>query len=123
MKPKDETIDTAATVLIVTGLVSYMANFGLTIGPVSWLYIPEVVQPFFIPYATLANWIGASITMILFPILKDVLQDKNPAPLFLFFALWALFSYVVNLKFMIETKGKTEQQIIKEYVNLQGKIA
>ena len=31
--------------LIIAGLVIFMANFGLSLGPIVWLYIPEIVEP------------------------------------------------------------------------------
>ena len=78
-----------------------MANFGLSLGPIVWLYIPEIVQPNFIPFTTAINWTGASLTVILFPIIKDALPNQNPAPLFLFFAAWTFISFFVNIKFVV----------------------
>jgi hypothetical protein len=46
-----------------------MAIYGLSLGPVSWLYIADIVQPKMIPYSTAGNWIPASIIIILFPII------------------------------------------------------
>ena len=53
----------------MVGLFMFMAAFGLSLGPVVWLYIPEIVQPKIIPYSTASNWISASIVIILFPII------------------------------------------------------
>ena len=52
-----------------------MAVFGLSLGPVVWLYIPEIVQPRIVPFSTATNWIIASIVIILFPILTDNLPN------------------------------------------------
>ncbi len=30
---------------VIIGLVIFMANFGLSLGPVVWLYIAEIVEP------------------------------------------------------------------------------
>lgn len=57
-------------VLIVFGLVLFMANFGFTIGPVVWVYLPEIVQPKVLPYATMVNWASAALIMLLFPVIK-----------------------------------------------------
>lgn len=35
----------ASNGLVISGLVIYMANFGLSLGPVVWLYIAEIVEP------------------------------------------------------------------------------
>jgi hypothetical protein len=55
---------------ILTGLVIFMANFGISLGPVVWLYIPEVVQPSIVPFSTGINWGGAALVMLLFPIIQ-----------------------------------------------------
>jgi hypothetical protein len=47
----------------------FMAVFGLSLGPVVWLYILEIVQPKIVPYSTAGDWISASIVIILFPII------------------------------------------------------
>lgn len=56
-------------VFILLGLVIFMANFGLSLGPVVWLYIPEIVQPNIVPFSTGVNWGGAALVMLLFPII------------------------------------------------------
>ena len=61
--------------LIIVGLFLFMAVFGLSLGPVVWLYIPEIVQPRIVPFSTATNWIIASIVIILFPILTDNLPN------------------------------------------------
>jgi hypothetical protein len=36
-------LETFANILIIIGLVVFLANFGLSLGPIVWLYIPEIV--------------------------------------------------------------------------------
>lgn len=59
--------------LILTGLFCYMANFGLTLGPIVWMYIPEIVNASFLPYSTMMNWGGAAMCILFFPIIKAIL--------------------------------------------------
>jgi MFS family permease len=66
---KDSNTD-VGNILILLGLVFFMANFGLSLGPVVWLYIPEIVQPNIVPFSTGINWTGAALVMLLFPIIK-----------------------------------------------------
>ena len=54
-----------------------MGNFGISLGPVVWLYIPEIVQANIIPFSTGVNWAAAACCMLLFPIIKDILPDQN----------------------------------------------
>lgn len=56
--------------LIVLGLVVFMANFGLTLGPVVWVYLPEIAQPKILSYATMVNWLTSAFIMFLFPMIK-----------------------------------------------------
>jgi SP family arabinose:H+ symporter-like MFS transporter len=100
-----------SVVLILTALFYYMANFGLSLGPIVWMYIPEVVKPSFLPFSTMVNWGGSALIILLFPIIKAHLPEQNPGPLFLFFAIWSGISYVLNKKYVIETRGKTSKQI------------
>ncbi len=97
----------ASEVMILIGLFFYMAVFGLSLGPVVWLYIPEIVQPRIVAYSTTSNWICASLVIILFPIITDNVLDKNPGILFLFFTVWCICSVVFNYFFVLETKDKT----------------
>lgn len=106
--------------LILLGLFCYMANFGLTLGPIVWMYIPEVVSPSFLPYSTMVNWGGAAASILFFPIIKEHLPGENPSGLFFFFTAWSAVSFLVNQKFVIETMGKTQRQIKDEYQALQG---
>jgi hypothetical protein len=97
--------------LILIGLFMFMAVFGLSLGPVVWLYIPEIVQPKIVPYSTASNWISASLVIILFPIATEDLLNGNPGVLFVFFTVWCLGSFVFNYLFVLETKDKTEKNI------------
>ena len=58
---------------ILFGLIFFMACFGLTLGPVVWIYLSEVAQPKILSFATAANWGTCSLVMFLFPIIKKAL--------------------------------------------------
>ena len=88
---------------VIIGLVIFMANFGLTLGPVVWLCIPEIIEPDRVPIAVGSNWGSTSIIIFLFPILSSSIGQW---PLFMFFAGWCTVSFFVTQKFFIETKGK-----------------
>ncbi len=60
---------------ILVGLVFFMAAFGLTLGPVVWIYLAEVAQPKVLSFATAANWGTCSIVMLFFPIIKKALPE------------------------------------------------
>lgn len=91
-------------VLIIGGLVVFMANFGMSLGPIVWLYIPEILEPQLIPISTMANWASAAFITFLFPVLEKALE--GPAYLFLFFAAYSTVSFFISQKFMLETRDK-----------------
>lgn len=92
---------------ILFGLFIYMGVFGISLGPIVWLYIPEIVQPKVVPFSTAANWISASLIIMLFPIMTEHLLNDNPSVLFAFFAVWCILSFVLHLRYVVETKDKS----------------
>jgi hypothetical protein len=76
-----------------------MGAFGLTLGPIVWLIIPEFVEPRIIPYSTMVNLTGASICIIIFPIASAQLPNK--AYLFGIYLLWGIGSILINQKFLV----------------------
>lgn len=100
-------------VLVMVGMFVFMAAFGLSLGPIMWLYIAEIVEPRILPFTTLTNWVTSALVMTLFPIISSALGSKGP--LFLFYAVWAFASLMVNQKYMVETKGKSQTEIYREF--------
>lgn len=99
----------------------YMAAFGLTLGPIVWLYIPEIVEPNVIPYSTMTNLFGTALCIIGFPLIpqnkdKPEARDLTFIP-FTFFFVWCLISLFINQYLMVETKNKSRQKIFDEYKN------
>jgi hypothetical protein len=88
-------------------MLLFIVGYGFTIGPIAWIYIPEILDPSMIPYSTTATWVGASIVMVLFPILTEDYLNGNPSILFIFSTVWCLGSAIINYFFALETKGKT----------------
>ena len=88
-------------------LFLYMTTFGLTTGTIVWLIIPELVEPRIIPYSTMANLIGGTTIIMLFPIASA--KFGNKAYFFGFFFIWGLAALFVNHKYLVETKEKTRK--------------
>lgn len=108
-------------ILTIAGLFLCKFFFGTFIGPITWQYMPEIIEPRLIPYTTTVNWLTGSIVVTLFPILaEDVLN--NPAPVFIFFSVYCGLCVVFNFFFMVETKGKTQLEIKQEFkeINVCG---
>lgn len=93
--------------LILIGLIIFMGVFGVSLGPIVWLCIPEIVQPKVIPFSTAMNWICASIIIILFPIITENVLNSNPTLLFFIFTVLLILFLVFFFRSLIETKDKT----------------
>lgn len=63
-------IDMAIAVLFVLGgwepsgylifllLIAFNIVYGVTLGPIIWLYVPEIIPAKVVPLATMTNWLG-----------------------------------------------------------------
>lgn len=80
--------------------------FSLSSGPVTWIYISETVQPNYMAYSTMVNWVTLAGVNTVFPIIKHHLNG-DPTWIFLFYGLFTLFSFIVFKVMLIETQDKT----------------
>ena len=94
-------------ILVLIGV--YMVVFGFTIGPVIWLYVPEILPTKMVPVATIMNWLGCSICVIIPPIIISAMG--NPYAVFLFLGGIELAFFIPNLFFVKETKGLAPYEI------------
>lgn len=107
-------IKTEATNYMIVGLLYvYMLLFGFTLGPIVWMYIPEIVKAKWVPFTTMTNWGVCVITVLLFPILQSALG--SPLAIFFFLGAYCFAGGVVNYFFLVESKGKTSKEISEEY--------
>lgn len=84
--------------------------YGLTLGPLVWPYLPEVVPARVIPLAQSMNWAIDCLTLSLPGVI--IAHHGNPWPLFIVFFIWDFGSIFVNHYFLVETKYKSLSQII-----------
>lgn len=91
--------------LILCGLILFVAIFGLSLGPITWIYIADIVEAEVIPFPTLSNRLTSAVITITFPILKNAFNSS--VPLFAFYGVWTFCSFFVNSRYVLETKGKT----------------
>jgi len=105
-----------AQVLSLGGISFYFYIFGMTYGPILWIWLAEALQPKQLGYAVLANWTGSAITALLYPIAKEMVP--NQGYIFLYFAFASIICLPAINKLMIETKDKSEEMICEEYAEL-----
>lgn len=83
-------IATGAMVFIVL----FMFIYGITVGPIVWLYVPEIVPPRIVPFATFNYWAGVAISMAITPIVIGKVGSSYP--LFFFFGTLSLIFLIIN---------------------------
>ena len=98
----------AITIVLII-LTVYMMIFGFTTGPLVWAYVPEIITPDVVPYATCLNWIGCSFGIVVTPILTHLVG--SPYPVFFIFGSCSLILFIFNAMWLVETKGLTPTEI------------
>lgn len=92
--------------IIFVFLILFNIGYGATLGPIVWLYVPEIIPAKIVPFITMLNWFSASICVIFTPIAIDVNHNNADAVFFCFGGITLLF-FVMNVFLLVETKNKT----------------
>ena len=88
-------------------ILFFMISYGITIGPIVWLYVPEGIPGKYVPIATAMNWLGCAICIIASPYIINA--AGSPYPVFFGFATITISFFCFNLPILVETKGKTRK--------------
>jgi sugar porter (SP) family MFS transporter len=109
---------------LVALLVAYIAFFAASQGVVIWVLLsemfPNVIRSRGAAIGSFANWVVSASLNFLFPIVIGFLgitqaaQQKGMSFAFIFLAITTFIGFVYLKKYIIETKGKTLEQIEKE---------
>lgn len=91
----------------------YMLLYGATCLPVAWSVPSEIIPADEAIYANIPGWIATSVVVTCPPIISAAMPNGNSYPLFFFFGAYGIFASIVLYKWLVETKGKTYEQIIK----------
>ena len=81
---------------MIVGLFMFMVGYSFSLGPIIWLYIPEIVPARLMPWALVMHWITFFILVFLFPVITDNVLNNDPTIVFIFLAIYLLISMVVN---------------------------
>lgn len=93
-------------------IIIFEIIYALSIGPVVWPYVPEIIPAKYVSVASSMNWVASAISVIATPYILDAVG--SPYPVFFFFGGILLVFFLINVKFLIETKGLTPTQIAKK---------
>ncbi|WP_027392829.1 sugar porter family MFS transporter [Aquimarina latercula] len=104
-------------ILILIGILTFVASFAFSLGPVMWVLLSELfpnrVRSLMIAFVGFVNSCTSWVVQRTFNWEIDTLGSSTSY--FIFGAL-ALVGFVVLLKYLPETKGKSLEQIEKELV-------
>jgi MFS family permease len=109
---------------LVALLVAYIAFFAASQGVVIWVLLsemfPNVIRSRGASIGSFANWVVSASLNFLFPIvigffgITQAAHQKGMSYAFIFLAITTFVGFVYLKKYIIETKGKTLEQIEKE---------
>jgi len=118
---------TDAAVLLPLTLVSilvYIASFAVSWGPVQWVMLPELfplrMRGAAVGLCLVFNWLFNMAVSLVFPVLLDSLGS---GPIFLFFAVMAVFGFWFVHSGLLETKGRSLEEIEARVLARGGTVA
>jgi hypothetical protein len=90
----------------------FMVGYAASIGSVIWVYVIELLPSSYVPAATSMNWLSAAISVIVAPYVLEAVG--NPYPVFFFFGGIMMIFFIINQRYLIETRGLTHDQIVQK---------
>ncbi len=106
------------TMLILVAILSFVASFAISIGPVMWVLFSELfpnkIRGLAISFVGLINSAVSFIVQWVFPWELDVLGSSAT---FLIYGVCALFGLIFIVKVIPETKGKSLEELEAQLVN------
>ncbi|KAE9061738.1 hypothetical protein PF010_g29702 [Phytophthora fragariae] len=106
-------VDVSALSIVFTAL--YVIAFGVTLGPLVWVMtadiFPDSIRASASSLCIGMNWLCNLIVGVAYPYISDALDDYAYVP---FVVLLAIF-FLLALKMVPETSGKSAEEILAEY--------
>jgi len=101
-------------------MISFVACFAFSQGAVIWVLFAEMfpnnIRSRGVSIGSFSHWVFYAILLFFFPVVKKSFTDNSGIGyIFAFFAFATLISYFFYKKFIVETKGKTLEEIEKSW--------
>jgi len=101
-------------------MISFVACFAFSQGAVVWVLFAEMfpnnIRSRGVSIGSFSHWVFYAILLFFFPVVKKSFSDNSGIGyIFAFFAFATLISYFFFKKFIVETKGKTLEEIEKSW--------
>ena len=114
--PGGELVDMNPT-LVLIGILSFVAGFGISLGPVMWVLFSELfpnrVRGIAISFCGLINSSVSFIVQLVFP---WELENFGPSTTFLIYGSFAIVGLIFVMKILPETKGRSLEELQVELV-------
>jgi len=114
--PGGELIEMNST-LVLVGILSFVAGFGVSLGPVMWVLFSELfpnrIRGIAISFVGLINSSISFIVQLVFP---WELDNFGPAVTFLIYGSFAIIGLVLIVRILPETKGRSLEELQAELV-------
>jgi len=114
--PGGELIDMNATMVLI-GILSFVAGFGISLGPVMWVLFSELfpnrLRGIAISFCGLINSSVSFIVQLVFP---WELENFGPATTFLIYGTFAIVGLLFVMRILPETKGRSLEQLEADLV-------
>lgn len=112
--------------VLVVCLIGFVAFFAASQGAVIWVLFSEMfpnnIRSRGVAIGSFSHWFFNGLTAFLFPIIVGLFSDgKGTGYVFAFYGIATLASYFFYKKYLIETKGKSLEQIEKELFKTEDK--
>jgi len=91
--------------------MTFIALFEFSSGPITWLYMAEIMQDKGSSIATVMNWLINLIISAITPPLIDAIGEDKIGYIFITVGLLTVLGSLFIAIFMKETKGKTKAEI------------
>ena len=105
--------ESTSKIIVYLILISYFAflfTFVITMGPLMWILLPEIVQPSFVSVCILIHWFMSFVITALFPMVRGQCINRNCPELFLVFGVSMVGLFILSIC-IVETKDKSELEI------------
>ena len=114
--PGGELIDMNST-LVLIGILSFVAGFGISLGPVMWVLFSELfpnrIRGIAISFCGLINSSVSFIVQLVFP---WELENFGPSATFLIYGSFAIIGLIFVMRILPETKGRSLEELEAELV-------
>lgn len=93
--------------LCIVSVLTFISFYEISSGPITWLYMGEILMDKAISIAVVLNWVIKIIISYVIPVVLLKIGNENIGYIFYTFAGFQVLNFVFIVVFMKETKGLT----------------